>query len=234
MRKLFLPFYLIVAHELRIPLARLRYRLALLDDEVTSRQEMDQDLDEVDKLIEELLLHAKLDHPEAPLSVSVFNTRAWLKDRLAAQQDLSPGLTWSQRIDQLTASTLLADRHLLSRALDNLLANARRYAKSLIRIIVTTQNGYYFLIVDDDGPGVPVEDRERIFSAFVRLDHSRGRTTGGYGLGLAIVGRIAQAHHGRVWVESSPEGGARFLFSWRGGSQSQQLRCYKTGHFTNS
>jgi signal transduction histidine kinase len=66
-------------------------------------------------------------------------------------------------------------------------------------------------MVDDDGPGVPPSERERIFDRFARLDETRGRDAGGAGLGLAIARAIAVAHDGEVWVERSPEGGARFV-----------------------
>jgi two-component system sensor histidine kinase RstB len=204
-----------VAHELRTPLARLRYRLALMENaEVGEREAMERDLNEVDKLIEELLLHAKLDRPEAPLTPSTFDAASWLDDRVAAQQSLAPHLNWIRQELETSAQAMTADHHLLTRVLDNLLSNARRYTNTLVRVSLKLEKGQHFLIVDDDGPGIPPEDRERIFAAFVRLDKSRDRSTGGHGLGLAIVDRIARAHRGQVRVEASPEGGARFIFSW--------------------
>lgn len=68
--------------------------------------------------------------------------------------------------------------------------------------------------IDDDGPGIPAEDRKRIFEPFTRLDTSRARAFGGHGLGLAIVKRIMEWHQGEVHVEDSPLGGARFCLSW--------------------
>jgi len=71
------------------------------------------------------------------------------------------------------------------------------------------------LTVDDDGPGVPPADRERIFEPFIRLDESRDRGTGGTGLGLAIVSRVARWHNGTALATDSPLGGARFVVSWK-------------------
>ena len=68
--------------------------------------------------------------------------------------------------------------------------------------------------VDDDGPGIPQEDRDRIFEAFSRLDESRDRQSGGHGLGLAIAKRIIEAHKGKISVGTSPSGGARFTITW--------------------
>jgi two-component system sensor histidine kinase RstB len=204
-----------VAHELRTPLARLRYRLALMEDTSPSaREAMERDLDEIDKLIEELLLHAKLDRPEAPLTPSTFDAASWLDDRVAAQVSLAPELSWTRLPLDESAQAITADQHLITRVLDNLLSNARRYTNTMVRVGLKLEKGHHILIVDDDGPGIPEEDRERVFAAFVRLDKSRGRSTGGHGLGLAIVDRIARAHRGKVHVETSPEGGARFIFSW--------------------
>lgn len=205
-----------VAHELRTPLARLRYRLELLDlpDDSPARAAMSRDLDEIDKLIEELLLHAKLDRPEAPLAPATFDAASWLDDRIAGQSSLAPQLKWVRQPLDPGAEAITADRHLITRVLDNLLSNARRYTNTLVRVTLKQEKGMHVLIVDDDGPGIPPEDRERVFSPFVRLDISRDRSTGGHGLGLAIVERIARAHRGQVRVEASPEGGARFLFIW--------------------
>ena len=68
--------------------------------------------------------------------------------------------------------------------------------------------------VDDDGIGIPPEERQRVFFAFTRLDRSRDRATGGYGLGLAIVRRVLEQHGGTASAEESPLGGARFTISW--------------------
>jgi two-component system sensor histidine kinase RstB len=204
-----------VAHELRTPLARLRYRLELMDaGDSPAHQAMSRDLDEIDRLIEELLLHAKLDRPEAPLTPSTFDAASWLDDRIAGQISLAPELQWVRLPLDPNISAITADHHLLTRVLDNLLSNARRYTNTLVRVSLRLEKGRHILIVDDDGPGIAPEDRERVFSPFVRLDSSRHRSTGGHGLGLAIVERIARAHRGEVHIDTSPEGGARFIFSW--------------------
>ena len=67
------------------------------------------------------------------------------------------------------------------------------------------------IIVDDDGPGIPPEDRERVFDRLARLDAARSRDRGGAGLGLAIARAIVEAHGGEIWISRSPEGGARFV-----------------------
>ncbi|WP_043642124.1 two-component system sensor histidine kinase RstB [Chromobacterium haemolyticum] len=203
-----------VAHELRTPLARLRYRMALLEGDESSpeRQAIERDLSAIDKLVEELLLHARLDRPEAPLKLSTFDAIPWAKDRISGQAALTQDIQWLEPAGASLAIT--ADEHLLTRVLDNFLSNARRHANHLVQTSIIVEQRHCIIMVDDDGPGIPEQDRSRVFDAFVRLDESRGRKTGGHGLGLAIVAGIARAHRGEVKVESSPLGGARFLFRW--------------------
>jgi two-component system sensor kinase ParS len=106
------------------------------------------------------------------------------------------------------------DPVLMARALGNLLQNAKRYTRSEIKITFSRDNGCYQLKVDDDGAGIPEDQRERIFDAFRRLDASRDRGTGGYGLGLSIVQRITYWHGGDVSVADSPSGGASLIMRW--------------------
>ncbi|KAJ8137900.1 hypothetical protein OY671_008888, partial [Metschnikowia pulcherrima] len=73
----------------------------------------------------------------------------------------------------------------------------------------------YVSMVDDDGPGIPQADRERIFEPFIRSDESRDRGTGGTGSGSAIVSRVARWHNGTAEATDSPLGGARFIISWK-------------------
>jgi len=91
----------------------------------------------------------------------------------------------------------------------NLVTNAARHARERAALGLSERNGHVRLSVEDDGPGIPAQERERIFERFVRLDGARGRSTGGTGLGLSIVREVAGAHGGRVEVGESPLGGLR-------------------------
>jgi signal transduction histidine kinase len=96
----------------------------------------------------------------------------------------------------------------------NLLINAVRYARQQVRLsFFTRPDGVYDLRVDDDGPGIPAADRDRVFGSFVQLD-SPGVRKSGYGLGLAIVKRIMEWHGGKVSVSPSVLGGAGFSVTW--------------------
>jgi signal transduction histidine kinase len=93
----------------------------------------------------------------------------------------------------------------------NLVANAARHATSTVALALVERDGRAVLTVDDDGAGVPVADRGRVFERFVRLDEARDRDAGGSGLGLAIVAEIVRVHGGAARVDDSPLGGARFV-----------------------
>jgi two-component system sensor kinase ParS len=106
---------------------------------------------------------------------------------------------------------------LMELAANNLLVNALRYAKNNVQVSVTREKDLYRLVVEDDGEGIPEAARATIFHAFTRLDTSRNRETGGFGLGLAIVARIAALHRGRALAGvSSTLGGAMLALEWPG------------------
>jgi signal transduction histidine kinase len=104
------------------------------------------------------------------------------------------------------------DAALLEQVVRNLVQNAADHARSSVRVSLTSPDPEVaVLTVDDDGPGVPPDRRADIFERFVRLDDARSRVQGGVGLGLAIVSEIVRAHRGRIRVDDSPLGGARFV-----------------------
>ncbi len=202
-----------VAHELRTPLARLRYRLAMLelDADDPTHAGIERDLDSVGALIDELLLHARLSRPDLPLQWQRLEADAWLEQRIDDLGTLQPQLRCSL---QLATSAVHGDSVLLARAMDNLIGNASRYAHQQLRITLQLKDGLQVFCVEDDGPGIPVADRQRVLEPFVRLDPSRDRAEGGHGLGLAIVQQIMLAHQGRVEIADSPLGGAAISLCW--------------------
>ncbi|HET8643341.1 MAG TPA: HAMP domain-containing sensor histidine kinase, partial [Pseudonocardiaceae bacterium] len=109
----------------------------------------------------------------------------------------------------ISAARVQGDATALGRVLRNVVDNAARHARSTVELAVGERDGEAVLHVDDDGPGVPGPDRDRVFERFVRLDDARARTDGGSGLGLAIVAEIVGWHGGRVAIGGSPLGGAR-------------------------
>lgn len=208
-----------VSHELRTPVARIRFALEMLADIDDARERaqkiaaIDHDIDQLDGLIDEILTYARLEEGAPVLawaSVDLPQLAGQLRGelqpmagRLRIDVDIPPGLAAD------------ADERYLHRVLQNLVTNALRYARERIVLrAVMLPDGQIEVVVEDDGPGIPESERERVFKPFARLDDSRHRASGGYGLGLSIVQRIAEWHAGRVWVTASPGGGAAFHFRW--------------------
>lgn len=205
-----------VAHELRTPIARLRFGMemsqtAAVDERARYLSGMERDIIELDTLIVELLEYARFDRDTPVLDLRPHALATWLCQTVNDARLPAPAATF--RCDAQTTAQVVFDDRLMTRALGNILRNAARYARAEVYVAAEIVAGAYIIHVDDDGPGVPVAERERIFEPFVRLDSSRGRD-GGYGLGLAIARRILHWHHGNIEVGDSPRGGARFSMRW--------------------
>jgi len=197
-----------ISHELKTPLARLEFGLALLQSpEFPERQRkrvqgLLNDVHELDDLVTEILVLSRLEQRDAHM-MSMQVSVGELLDSIAANvagemldRDLS-----------LTVMTRGAPAH-------NLIRNSIRYACGTITLGATTgAAGALVLTVEDDGPGIPAAERTRVFEPFHRLDSSRDRHTGGFGLGLAIVKRVALMHGGEVFLEEAASGGARFVLT---------------------
>jgi signal transduction histidine kinase len=200
------------AHELRSPVATIRQHseLALnhpdaVPTEDLARTVLDEDL-RLQRLVEDLLLLARMDERTEDVPSEQVDL-----DDIVLEEIERVRQTNGTAIDarRLSAGRVRGDRRPLSRLVGNLLENAARHARSTVAVALHEQGGEVVLQVDDDGPGVPEEDRARIFERFVRLDAARDRDTGGTGLGLAIVAEVAALHGGTSRVLDSPMGGAR-------------------------
>ncbi len=209
-----------VSHELRTPIARLRFGMEMLQsstDEAARKRfmkSMNTDIDELDQLVAELLTYARFDRDKPTLKFQRQEIEPWLTDIIRQSQTGRDRLSITYEIAGNKLKYARFEPKLLARAVGNLLQNARRYAQTRINVIFTCDDGLFQITIDDDGPGIPKHQRESIFEAFKRLDASRGRNTGGYGLGLSIAQRISRWHDGNISVQDSPLGGARFIIRW--------------------
>jgi two-component system sensor histidine kinase RstB len=210
-----------ISHELRTPIARMRFALEMLSDtdERAERERlwamMEGDLDELDHLIDTSLTYARFEREAPEPHFSSVHFAEWLRDEVDAVRLLGRNLTITVDTKKLPENLGIdVDRKAMPYALRNLLRNAFKYAVRQIVISAELQDGKIMVHVDDDGIGIPPEDRENVFSAFTRLDRSRDRATGGYGLGLAITRRVLELHGGSATADASPLGGARFTLAW--------------------
>jgi signal transduction histidine kinase len=190
-----------VAHDLRTPIAALRVRAEFVTDEDT-RSRLLQTIGEMQAMTEAVLDAVRIDGSSEPArSVDV----AVLADSLCA--DLAEvGGDVSYTSDVALACVCRAAE--VRRALRNLIENALRYGVRA-RVSAETVDGTAAIHVDDDGPGIPEAELERVFEPFARLEHSRSAETGGYGLGLAIGRLIARGHGGDVTLKNRSGGGLR-------------------------
>lgn len=197
------------SHELRNPVATSKVKLEVAlahperaDWEETARVVLEEQ-ERLGGLVDDLLMLARLDEGRSVLSEEVD-----LDDIVLAEAARSP----MPKVDvaQVGAARVHGDSRQLTRLVRNLIDNAARHANELVAVSLTVQGRQVVFAVEDDGPGVPELDRERIFERFVRLADDRARDDGGSGLGLALVHAVAVAHGGTAAVADSDAGGSRF------------------------
>jgi signal transduction histidine kinase len=210
-----------VSHELRTPLARLRFAIdALAGEDDPARREAavqacERDLDELDALIDASLVFARLDLGAWQARPEPGDLAALLAHEARTLAPLLEGRALSTALE-LTGPVCF-DARLLPYAVRNGLRNAARHAHGRISLSAWREGADVLVAVDDDGEGIPPPQREAVFQPFRRLDRSRDRASGGFGLGLAIVARVMQQHGGQASVGDSPLGGARLLLRWPAG-----------------
>lgn len=207
-----------ISHELRTPVARIRFAVQMVEDMIDDPsvhrqlQGVDGDIQELDGLIDEILTYARLGSEAVngrEMDAVLVDCRAMVQRVMEALGPLHDHL--AIELAEAPDVEVLAEPRYLQRAMQNLVANACRHARRRVLIRIKHEPALVRFDVEDDGPGVPPEERQAIFKPFARLDDSRTRSAGGYGLGLSIVHKVMSWHGGSVSVDESPElGGARF------------------------
>lgn len=200
------------SHELRSPLASIRQTAEVaqahpgaLPEGELAEAVLEEGL-RMQRIVEQMLVLTRADERGVrPREEVDLDDLALAQARRVAREGL--------RVDTrgVAPARVLGDSAALTQVVRNLVDNAARHADATVAVGLVEQTGGAVLFVDDDGAGVPPEERERVFERFVRLDESRSRDAGGSGLGLAIVREIVRAHGGEAHVEDSPLGGARFV-----------------------
>lgn len=192
-----------VSHDLRTPLTRLRLQIEMLDgiaaDDVDA---LKQDVDDMQRMLDGYLAFARGEGDEAPQEIDLGEYVSDLEKRL--ERD---GVDVRAAREALTG-TFTVKPMALQRCVANLIGNAKRYAKTVV-VSVQRSGSQLDIIIDDDGPGIPPEERESAFKPFYRMEASRNPETGGVGLGLTIARDFARSLGGDVVLSSSPQGGLR-------------------------
>lgn len=201
-----------VSHELRSPLTRARVAVALWEDG-EPRRRIERNLAEMEAMVTELLelerLRAGRDVERAPHDLVEV-----VRDAVLAFADHAPGVTLA---DCPPARIAAIDPDRVRRVLQNLLENALRYSppdSAPVQVAVRDRGDLVEVVVADEGPGIPPEDLPRLFEPFFRVDRSRSRQTGGYGLGLSLCRRIMEAHGGTIEARNREGRGAEFLLAF--------------------
>lgn len=189
-----------VSHDLRTPLTRLRLQLALMPESV-ERDAAKRDLDDMEAALEEYLAFARGQAGEEAEEVDLTALCETLADD-AAREGVDLELTLEEGL------RVHAREHGLKRALANLVQNAAAHADA-VSLSATSSKHVISICIDDNGPGIPAEDRDDAFRPFSRLDESRNANRKGVGLGLAIARDTVRAHGGELHLEDSQLGGLR-------------------------
>jgi two-component system sensor histidine kinase RstB len=214
-----------VSHELKTPLARIRFAMDLAStatqesERIKRLSAIDDAVEDLDGLVEELINYVRMEDPSSPLrreSVSVLEVLDGVLHRYRALG--ADKVFESHAIDPRDSLNVFVDRAAFHRALGNLIGNATRFAAKKVAVSLSVDGGWVAIDIDDDGPGIPEADRGRVLEPFVRLDHQPPRdgnpTAAGVGLGLAIVRRTMEQHGARWEIIDSPLGGCRVRTYW--------------------
>lgn len=211
-----------VSHELRTPVARIRFGVQMIEDCQTPAsvqkqvKGIDGDIQELDELIDEILTYARLEQGGPILAFQQADVASIVEQVIAEQSSDKPGIKifadYKEGSDSWKQSEIEA--RYIHRSIQNLVGNARRYAESKVKVSCAFDADTCRIDVEDDGPGIPEAQWESVFTPFARLDDSRTRSSGGYGLGLSIVRRILYWHGGQAFLGRSDMGGAKFSLVW--------------------
>jgi two-component system sensor histidine kinase RstB len=211
-----------VAHDLRTPLARLRFAVEMLDEEASTEEEqalykksITSSVDALDYLINQLLMHSRYSRTVDEKNFGQCKLVMQLQEEVELLQLDAEPLHFEFNCQQdLMDKTLWIDSRAIMRAFNNLLSNASRFARSLVKVTFSYKDGRYCLSVEDDGVGIPEKEWQQVLQPFVQLNNEERESGLGHGLGLAIVNQIAHWHDGEVTITHSSLGGARIVITW--------------------
>ncbi|HXL72790.1 MAG TPA: HAMP domain-containing sensor histidine kinase, partial [bacterium] len=199
-----------VSHELRSPLTRLKLSLEMIP-ETELKQSMLQDVSEMETMLAEILETERLRSGNGKLDFEDFEPAALIREVLLKYQGRRPGVEF---LEPSAALTIKGDFTRIKTVVQNLIENALKFSdkqKKPVEVSLEANDDVITLIVRDFGAGIPEEDQDKVFEPFYRVDKSRTKETGGYGLGLSLCREIVRAHGGDIRLESQLGHGTRVL-----------------------
>ena len=195
-----------VSHELRTPLTRMKLALEFLEDS-QAKQSLQADIEEMEKMVNQILETARRQHKYENLKKQPTNLAGLLKQKVAAFENRPPGF---EMVDLPAEIEAEVDPEQIKTVFENVLSNAVKYSQpdsEPIRVSYKRREPYAVIRITDFGIGIPQEELSHIFEPFYRVDKSRTKETGGYGLGLSLCKTIMEAHSGKIEVQSGPKEG---------------------------
>jgi signal transduction histidine kinase len=202
-----------IGHDLRTPITRLKLRAEWMEDEEQQRK-MLADLDELEGMVAATLAFGRADaNAEAPAAIDLAEL---LRTILEEAQDARPDMADKCVYEGPAHLTVRARPVAMKRALTNLVLNALNYGGNVTACVTPPRDSVVTVQMEDDGPGIPAGDLERVFEPFQRLEDSRNRETGGTGLGLPIARNILRAHGGDVVLANRAKGGLKAIVTLPG------------------
>ena len=187
-----------ISHDLRTPLTRMKLQIAFIKDKVLAKK-LTEDINEMEKMLNEYLQFTSSSYMEKD---EAFNLSQLIEDVISKYgnknilQDLVPRVYFSGR------------KNLINRCLNNIIDNALKYANK-VEIKLNKKNTNLFIIIDDDGPGIPIKEHENVFKPFYKINKGRADSKSSVGLGLSIASDIVRSHGGNIILEKSKMNGLR-------------------------
>ena len=187
-----------ISHDLRTPLTRMKLQIAFIKDKDLAKK-LTEDINEMEKMLNEYLQFTSSSYMEKD---EAFNLSELIEDVINKYannnilQDLVPRVYYSGR------------KNLINRCLNNIIDNALKYANK-VEIKLNKKNTNLFIIIDDDGPGIPSKEHENVFKPFYKIDKGRADSKSSVGLGLSIASDIVRSHGGNIMLEKSKMNGLR-------------------------
>jgi signal transduction histidine kinase len=199
-----------VSHELRSPLTRMKVALEFIPED-SSRESLQSDVQEMEQMVTEILETARLKSEYAKLDRQATDLGPLIQQACLKFEGKAPGIRFENYAEKCIAQV---DVEQIQTVLKNILANALKYSAAEnepIKVCLSRDDSGIQLEIQDYGQGIPDEEMDLIFEPFYRVDKSRNKKTGGYGLGLSLCKTIIEAHGGTISVKSSMGQGAIFL-----------------------